>query len=101
MIKNDIVDYRFVVPNCAASKKYFDEHFHDKWQSSDGGPFNTKIIEGYLLSKDDFRKINTKDIDVPLTCDVYEINDKFIDDDTFITAFWDGDVEDDDFIKIN
>lgn len=94
-MNNDIANYRFVVPESYEAEMFLAKYHRDKWQSSDGGP-DCSIVEGYLFDTQDLENIN-----IPSDYIVYEISDKFIDKDDFITAYWDGDVEDDDFIRIN
>lgn len=93
---NDILNYRFLIPLNDEVHDWLNENFHDSYQSSDGSPVLSKHLEeGWLISKEQF-----KDIPSPILEDVlvYEINDRFLDVDDFIEAYWDGDVEDEDFI---
>lgn len=95
-MNKDLINYRFIIPYNENSKEYLDKNFPDKKQTSDGSPFCI-FDEGWVLSKEELESINTDTVKLR----IYEINDNFLDIDDFITAFWDGDVEDDDFIKIN
>lgn len=89
---SNLINYRFLVPNDEKTKKYFKYTFKENWQSSDGSPF-CHIDEGLLL------EISLiKSFPEGLSFETYEISDRFIDTSDFITAFWDGDCEDDDFI---
>lgn len=93
-MSDDILNYRFVVPKTIEAQRFLYKYHRDKWQSSDGGPDCT-IVEGYLFDIQDLENIN-----IPSDYTVYEISDRFLDTQDFITAYWDGDVEDDDFIEV-
>ena len=88
----DLVNYRFLEPLDDDTWKYFKYTFKEYWQSSDGAP-DLHIVEGLLIEKD-----KVKDLPSNLSFNTYEISDRFTDKDDFITTFWDGDVDDGDFI---
>lgn len=95
-MNKDLLNYRFIVPYDEDGKKFLNKKFKDKKQSSDGSPFCT-FNEGWILSNEELESIDKDSIKLR----VYEIRDNFCDIDDFISAFLDGDVEDDDFIKID
>lgn len=89
---DNIVNYRFVVPDNYESEVYLENHYKDSYYTSDGFPF-CSIDKGVLLLRE-----HIKDLPSTLSYTIYEVAN-FLDVDEFITAFLDGDVEDDDFIK--
>ena len=93
-MSDDILNYRFIVPITRAAEEFFNKFYKDKKQSSDGSPF-CKIDEGYLFTRDEVDILDNGE-----KYKIFEISDRFVDKDDFITAFWDGDVEDEDFILV-
>lgn len=91
-MNKDLINYRFLVPRDNYTKDYLEDNYRDSWNTSDGSPF-CSIDEGALFPLD-----LIKELPEYLKFDIYEISDRFIDTSDFITAFWDGDVENDDFI---
>ena len=89
--------YRFIIPIKEEAVKFLKEHFNEEHQSTDGSPFlNKRFYEGYLLSYEQYNDIPSYITEYVL---IYKINDRFIDKEDFISSYWDGDVEDDDFIE--
>lgn len=89
---NDIVNFRFLIPNNIETENFLQTNFPECYYSSDGSPF-CKIDEGFLLKKENVNKLPNY-----LNFTVYEISDRFLDCDDFVSDFLDGDCEDNDFI---
>lgn len=89
---NDIVNFRFLVPLNTQTEIFLQTNIPECYYSSDGSPF-CKIYEGFLVKKNDVRKLPHY-----LNFEVYEISDRFLDTSDFLSDFLDGDCEDDDFI---
>lgn len=91
-MSDDILNYRFLVPIDEDTENFFKKTFPNQWNTSDGSPF-CKIDKGLLFNRNHIENL-------PKKCkyNIYEISDRFLDTKDFISAFWDGDVEDDDFI---
>ena len=92
MIIDDILNYRFLVPIDEDTENFFKKTFIDSYFISDGSPF-CSIDKGALI-----RKEKLKELPSTLSYTIYKITN-FSDIDDFITAFVDGDCENDDFIK--
>ncbi len=90
----DLDNYRFIVPFNNDAHDWLKKHFKDAWQTSDGSPF-CNIDEGWLLEAKDYKTI-PYDVEV----DVYKLNERFENKEDFITQFWDGDIENDDFVLL-
>jgi len=89
---NDIINYRFLVPLNEDTADFFTKTFIESWYTSDGSPF-CGIYEGLLIKRNDILNLPKK-----LDYDIYEISDRFLDTDDFVSDFLDGDCEDNDFI---
>lgn len=87
----DLDKYRFIRPLNDDAYDWLNEHFKEAHETSDGSPF-CSIDEGWLLEAKDYKTI-PYDIEV----NVYKLNERFENKEDFVTQFWDGDVENDDF----
>lgn len=94
---SDLVEYVFLTTNDKKTKDWMMKHYKKDFQTSDGSP-DCNIDEGWLLPISTYELIPTYDgFDFKL--DVYSLSDRFESKEDFLTQFWDGDVEDDDFIE--
>ena len=90
----DLDKYRFIIPLTDNAYDWLTEHFKESHQTSDGSPF-CGIDDGWLLESKDYKTI-PYDVEI----DVFKLNERFENKDDFITQFWDGDIENDDFILL-
>jgi len=91
-MNNDILNYRFLVPLNEDTENFFKKTFPKQWNTSDGSPF-CKIDKGLLFNRNHIENLPKR-----LKYNIYEISDRFLDIQDFISAFPYGDVEDNDFI---